>query len=192
MPNVGVVDAIETALHLANPETAKEAFHGLHQGLLFSSGKKWSGFTGGVGEFGRRAKGALRSAYNMSYEGGMPTLIGVTAFAAAMAPRGHKASAAGAYALTGPLSAIPGALLGGTVGGIASGLVLGPIFEQKAAAALQYIKETGQRTMKVNMGGDYLDTEAAYSMRQRAAQDMSGSLLNARQYLGKEAALMHS
>jgi hypothetical protein len=29
-------------------------------------------------------------------------------------------------------------------------------------------------------------------MRQRAAQEMSGSLLNARQYLGKEAALMHS
>jgi hypothetical protein len=42
------------------------------------------------------------------------------------------------------------------------------------------------------MGGDYQDTQVAWTMRQRAAQEMSGSLLNARQYLGKEAALMHS
>jgi hypothetical protein len=192
MPNIGIIDAFETALHLANPKTSREAVRGMQHGFLFSSGKKWSGFGGRLKEFGRRAKGGFRSAYNMSYEGGMPTLLGVTAFAAATAPRGHKASAAAAYALTGPLSAIPGAFLAGTIGGIASGFLLGPILERNAAAALQYVKETGQRTMRVNMGGGYIDTDTAYTMRQRAAQDMSGSLQNARQYLGKEAALLHS
>jgi hypothetical protein len=42
------------------------------------------------------------------------------------------------------------------------------------------------------MGGGYQDTQTAYTMRQRAAQELTGSLLNARPYLGKEAALMHS
>jgi hypothetical protein len=192
MPNIGIIDALETALHLANPKTTREAVRGMQRGFLFSSGQKWSGFGGRLKEFGRRAKGGVHSAYNMSYEGGMPTLIGMTALAAAMAPRGHKASAGAAYALTGPLSAIPGAFLGGTIGAIASGFLLGPVLERNAAAALQYVKETGQRTMRVNMGGGYIDTETAYTMRQRAAQDMSGSLLNARTYLGREGALLHS
>ena len=192
MPYIGVADLFESIFHLVNPATAREAFAGLNHGLLFRSGKDWSGFRGGVGEAGRRLWGGTRSAWNMSYEGGMPMLIGGTAFAAAIAPRGHKASAAAAFAITSPLSAIPGALLAGTAGAVVGGFVLGAPMERKAAAALQYVKETGRRTMKVNMGGDYVDTEAAYTMRQRAAQDMSGSLLNARTYLGKEAALLHS
>lgn len=37
----------------------------------------------------------------------------------------------------------------------------------------------------------YHDSDAAYTMRQRAAKEMSRSLLNASQYLGKEALLLH-
>ena len=40
--NVGVIDAFETVLHLANPTTSKEAVHGFKKGLMFRSGKEWT------------------------------------------------------------------------------------------------------------------------------------------------------
>ena len=42
---------------------------------------------------------------------------------------------------------------------------------------LQRIAETGRRVLRPHMGGDYRDTQAAYTMRQRATQDLA--LLNA-------------
>ena len=131
MPYIGVADLFESLFHLVNPATAREALGGLNRGLLFRSGKDWSGFRGLAGEAGRRAWGGTRSAWNMSYEGGMPMLIGGTAFAAAIAPRGHKASAAAAFAITSPLSAIPGALLAGTAGAVVGGFVHNQTFPQR-------------------------------------------------------------
>ena len=45
---------------------------------------------------------------------------------------------------------------------------------------------------KVQFGRGFKDTQQAYTMRQAAVQEMSGSLLNARQYLGNEAYFLHS
>ena len=58
--------------------------------------------------------------------------------------------------------------------------------------AALFLKELDQNVRRVNMGGDYHDTQVAWTMRQRATQEMAGSLRGARQYLRKEAALMHS
>jgi hypothetical protein len=44
---------------------------------------------------------------------------------------------------------------------------------------------------KVQFGRGFRDTEEAYTMRQMAVQEMAGSLLNARQYLGNEAFFLH-
>jgi hypothetical protein len=54
------------------------------------------------------------------------------------------------------------------------------------------VHDFDQNVRRVRMGGDYQDTQVAWTVRQRAAQEMAGSLLNACQYLGREAALMHS
>ena len=43
---------------------------------------------------------------------------------------------------------------------------------------------------QVHFGG-LQDSQPAYTMRQRALQEMRGSLLNAKQYMGREAQLMH-
>jgi hypothetical protein len=42
------------------------------------------------------------------------------------------------------------------------------------------------------MGGDYQDSEQAWTTRQAAVQEMSGSLMNARQWLGHEGQAMHA
>ena len=209
-----LVDAVESAFHFINPQTAKEAWtSSRHSGLLFSSGKPWAGLRGSRGrwlmrsspaawaagnlkgaavELGRRAKNGVKAAWLSGFKGGMITTVPLGALTFAMAPRGHKVSATAANMTSYSLAAIPGALLAGPVGGTITSLVLGPMLEHNMGTALQYVKDTGARTMRVRMGGDYLDTSTAYTMRQRAAQDMSGSLLNCRQYLGREALLMHS
>jgi hypothetical protein len=42
------------------------------------------------------------------------------------------------------------------------------------------------------MGGDYQDSEQTFTMRQAAVKEMSGSLLNARAWLGREGRAMHA
>ena len=44
---------------------------------------------------------------------------------------------------------------------------------------------------RVRFGGNFKDTAPAYTMRQKAEQELGSSLLNARRYLGREAQLMH-
>jgi hypothetical protein len=62
-------------------------------------------------------------------------------------------------------------------------------FEKGQFASL--ITAGGLAEQKVQFGGNYRDTQAAATMRQAAVQEMSGSLLNARQYLGNEAFYLH-
>lgn len=51
------------------------------------------------------------------------------------------------------------------------------------------LEEIGARHAK--FGGEYRDSDATVTMRQRAVQEMGSSALNARRYLGSEAVLMH-
>jgi len=88
-----------------------------------------------------------------------------------------------------------GAALGGLAlglpGEIAGGLIGGTVGE-KVGAVIEPLEELGRQAYHLNFGGEYHDTEVAWTMRQRAVQEMGSSALNARQYLGKEALLFHT
>lgn len=108
-------------------------------------------------------------------------------------PRGHKASGmVGGVART--LAFGVGDVAGNAIAGPVGGFILGSITEKAGAAvgeAVQMFNDFNRTIKHVNMGGNYEDTKVAYTMRQRAAQEMGSSVMNARTWLGKEAALMH-
>ena len=84
---------------------------------------------------------------------------------------------------------IIGNIVGSTIGG-KIGEIWDPGLNAQANLELQ-ISRTANVARRVNFGGDFEDTQQAYTMRQQAVQEMSGSLMNARQYLGNEAAFFH-
>jgi hypothetical protein len=77
---------------------------------------------------------------------------------------------------------LPGELIGGYIG-----YELGSLPGKALSSAVEF----GRSMRRLHTGGDFQDSEAALTMRRRAAAELSTSLLNARQYLGKEAVLMH-
>jgi hypothetical protein len=81
-----------------------------------------------------------------------------------------------------------GTFVGGVIGdGIGS--MAGDVLARTGTTRLiNKIKATGSQSIRF---GGYTDTLPAYNMRQKAEQELSGSLLNARRYLGREAQLMH-
>lgn len=114
-----------------------------------------------------------------------------SAIMAAMAPRGHKVASVLSSLISWPIAAVVGGALGDPTGGMLAGaLLVGPIERTIHRGIESFIGLHGQYAT-LHMGGWYRDTQAAYTMRQQAVNDMSGSLMNARQYLGREAHLMH-
>lgn len=77
---------------------------------------------------------------------------------------------------------LQGEILAGFIGGSAG---------EKIGAMIEPFKELGREAGHSNFGGEYEDNEAIYTMRQRAVQEMGSSALNAPQYLGKEALMLH-
>jgi hypothetical protein len=91
-----------------------------------------------------------------------------------------------------------GTVVGGIIGGIAGsfgGNAIGDALfgdvAQNLGLAARSIVRTARAVDTVQFGGNFVDSRAAYTMRQRAVQDMSGSMLNARQFLGNEAIFLH-
>lgn len=139
--------------------------------------------------FGRPGAG-LRAGYNTAFMGGMPFIIAGTAAWAATAPRYHKA-AAGIGAAVSPLGTVIGGLVAGPVGAVAGTFILDPLIQSTVAKQAQKFVEFGRKQRTLDFGGGFNDSETAWTMRQRAAQEMGRSLLNARHILGREAAMMH-
>jgi hypothetical protein len=85
-----------------------------------------------------------------------------------------------------------GTVIGGVVGGFA-GYDVGrdslPAYGLGRAA--RSIHATAMATRRVSFGRSFVDSQPAYTMRQMAIQEMSGSLMNARQYFGNEAIYFH-
>lgn len=159
---------------------------------LVGSGK---GFGGAI--FGRPMKG-LSVAHSHIHSNFGPLGLGIGALAgiagAVTAPKHHKMSAfvAGATdTLAFGAIDIAATALGGPILGFALGSVLGPKIGHVIGHGVQMFNDANRNIRHLNMGGDYKDTEIAYTMRQRAAQEMAGSIMNARRYLGQEALLMH-
>jgi len=83
-----------------------------------------------------------------------------------------------------------GAVIGGVVGA-AVNIGMDKSIRRNVESAVTEFKDVGEYQKRMHFGGNYEDNEIAYTMRQKAAQEMGSSLLNSRQYLGKEGALLH-
>ena len=82
--------------------------------------------------------------------------------------------------------------VGTWVGGVIGGGVTGLVGDKKARVATQRLVNAIAITRpRVRFGGNFKDSQPAFTMRQKAEQELGGSLLNARRYLGREAQLMH-
>jgi hypothetical protein len=109
------------------------------------------------------------------------------------APKGHKMSAfAGGAARMAAYTV--GDFVGTLAGGPLLGFTLGTVTEGLGSyveEGVQILHDFNRNIKHINMGGDYEDTQVAYTMRQRAAQELGRSAMNARQWLGREALFMH-
>jgi hypothetical protein len=85
-----------------------------------------------------------------------------------------------------------GAFVGRGVGGLVGGFVAPVITRSAVVAAGLAVYDAGKRAGRPQMGGHYVDTEQAYTLRQKSAQELGRSMLNARQYLGHEGPMFHS
>lgn len=153
--------------------------------VIFTKGYEHMG-TGAV--FGKPVAGLVQG-YKTAYMGAMPFVVGAAAFMGAVAPRHHKLSATAAT-LAAPLGTVLGGLIGGPVGALAGSFVLDPLVQSTLAKPIQKFSEFGRQQRAMNFGS-FNDSETRYTMRARASQEMSRSLLNCRDILGKEAVLFH-
>ena len=81
---------------------------------------------------------------------------------------------------------VPGFGMITTVGAIGGAVM------QSAMDHHRYGKQQIQKYYRPGFGGNYQDTQAAYTMRQRGVQAMQASKLNARSVLGSEARTFHT
>lgn len=191
---------------LKNPATEVRAvarMHKMHYGAFYGDKtrgrfanlaenellRKGTGLSGAV--FGRPMKGISVGMAHLKGNLAFAPLAGIAG--AAFADKGHRMSGA-----TGGLARAAafgiGDLIGTAVGGPVAGFVLGSVTEKLGGYvgdAMQTFNDFNRMTKHINMGGNYEDSRVAYTMRQRAAQEMGTSVMNARTWLGKEAALMH-
>lgn len=191
---------------LRNPLTEAAAvrrMHKMHYGAFYGKESR-STFSGlAEGELLRRGKGYGGAIFGRPMKGfsvGLSHFKGMLPFAAvqgvvggAFAQKGHKMSGT-IGGLARGLGYATGDLIGTTIGGPVAGFVLGSLGEElggKVGEAVQMFNDFARNTKHINMGGNYEDTRVAYTMRQRAAQEMGSSVMNARTWLGKEAALLH-
>lgn len=107
------------------------------------------------------------------------------------AERGHKMSTFASSAVPFLGTGLATMAFGG-LPGMAAGIVLDPLIKNTVGKGMQAVADFGRNSPRLSTGGNYRDTQAALTMRQAAASEMSRSLLNARAYLGKEAAYLHS
>lgn len=117
-----------------------------------------------------------------------------TAFEMATSPKGHMLRGA-ANGIGNTIGGVFGAAIGGAIfglpGEIAGGIIGGEVFGRGADAVIDGITSTYKQGHILNFGQGFQDNEMAFTMRQRAVQEMGRSALNARVWLGKEAVLLH-
>ena len=94
----------------------------------------------------------------------------------------------------GPIGTAIGAVVGGITGSVIGESVGGRMLNGPArqlGLGARALVRTSRAVDRAQFGGGFVDTRGAYTMRQRAVQDMSSSMLNARQFLGNEAIFLH-
>jgi hypothetical protein len=137
--------------------------------------------------------------YSTGLKGNLPFAILGGAYAAATAPKGQAVSRGlasgvgwgGTAAIAGILGTMVGGPAAGWVASVVAPMVLGDSVDKAIVGMVQPLVDFGSNMRKMRFGGDYRDTQTAYTMRAVAAREMSTSLMNARQWLGQEGAFMH-
>ena len=140
--------------------------------------------------FGRVGQG-FRHGLQNTVRGQIPFMLVSAGLSGAMAPRHHALSAM-SRTLGGAIGGMIGFTYGGAVGGIAGAMAGDKVFGAGLEKTVQAIADIGSERGKLHMGGNFEDSQAAWTMRQAAVQQMSASNLNACRYLGQEAAFMHT
>lgn len=151
----------------------------------------------------RRASFMFRKNVHWAIEGSLLSLP-IMALSTATAQRGEKAAAFASTAsslITFPatMGAIGAAvsLIPGIGPGVATALsFLGAMYpsskvDEGVNRAVRTYSRFGANVRRLEMGGDFVDSESAARSRMRAVQDMSAALINNRRYLGQEARLLH-
>lgn len=90
-----------------------------------------------------------------------------------------------------PVAGTIAGAIAGDIAGRSIGRLFGEDFARSRGKWAMRRAQTGISREQINFGGDFRDSQGAYTMRQLAVQEMAGSLLNARQYLAAEARLLH-
>ena len=155
----------------------------LGSGLLTGKGRKRL--------LGNWTRGGFRAGWDMSFRGAAIFNIPMAAFSMATAPRGHAISA-GVEGLTMGAGALLGGMMFGLPGAVVGGILGDSSVSRTIAKPFQMLHDYERNFRRLRMGGDYQDSEQAWTMRQAAVQEMSGSLLNARAWLGREGRAMHA
>ena len=140
---------------------------------------------------GNWTTGGFRAGWDMSFRGAAIFNIPMAAFSMATAPRGHAISA-GVEGLTMGAGALLGGMMFGLPGAVVGGILGDSSVSRAIAKPFQMLHDYERNFRRLRMGGDYQDSEQAWTMRQAAVQEMSGSLLNARAWLGREGRAMHA
>ena len=139
--------------------------------------------------FTKSAEWGTASGHEEDYAGG--AVFGARlGFAQAIGGLGGEAIGGLLGSAFGPLGTWAGQVGGGLVGTMA----VDYFFKRSAyehGLTTSYATAGAIAKRKVQFGRGFRDTEEAYTMRQQSVMEMSGSLLNARQYLGNEAFFLH-
>lgn len=178
--------AIETMSKFKYGAFMNTPFQAAAENELLMRGPGWGGAV-----FGRPMKG-LGTGISHA-KGLLPFSLAFGAWYAYKAPRREKLSGfikgvAGNVGFA--IGDVIGSTLGGPLVGMAVGMATGTAAE-KIGDAFQFFADTNRRIKHLNMGGNYEDTQVAFTMRQRAARELGGSVMNARMYLGREGILFH-
>jgi len=144
----------------------------------------------GGGTFRERLSAAgsgFKGGWSGMWGGWAPITLPIAAFAAGSAPTGHKLSTFTGAALP-SVGTLIGSAFGGGIGGVVGSVIIDPLLQKTVTRGMQAVHDIGRNSVRLHTGGDYVDTQRALTMRQAASQQMANSLLNARTYLGREAA----
>ena len=145
----------------------------------------WKGF----------AKGSWMGA-ELGIKGNLPFFLAFGAIGTITAPRGHKISALAGGGVGFGVGAVLGGAIAGAfgippnVGALVAGTIMSGDVDKFITDSVQSAVDFGSNMRRARFGGDYRDTNTAYTMRQAASREMSRSLVNSRQWLGQEAAFM--
>ncbi len=187
-----ILAGVEDLLHLGlGQKRAKEHPSGnLYKGIRSGFKSKEAGLTFRAG-FAAGTKGLLRTGWNNSAAGWWMLQGPVSLLQAGMAPRGNRLSAGFGAAVPSVVAGVA-SMLGGPLAGFAASMLLDGKVQKALTEGAQTFVDLNRNVARLNMGGNFRDSQAAYTMRAKASQEMNHSLLGARQHLGREALLMNS